>query len=133
MPKEVYDIFIRDFVNVSSVINITRASYADAHDGLIDGVITIDYNGTVHKVASEGNGRLDCASGALCQTLGMDYSLESYTQHALEGTTSSKAASYVSISKDGKTYWGCGIDADIGTSSVKALVSAVNVMLNGAK
>ena len=133
MPKEVYDIFMRDFVNLTSVINITRASYADAHDGLIDGVITIDHNGTVHKVASEGNGRLDCASGALCQILGIDYSLESYTQHALEGTTSSKAASYVSISKDGKTYWGCGIDADIGTSSVKALVSAVNVMLNGAK
>ena len=50
---------------------------------------------------------------------------------ALDGKTSSNAASYVSIVSDvsGKTYWGTGIDSDIGASSVKALVSAVNVML----
>jgi len=133
LPKEVYDIFVRDFVNASSIINITRASYSESHDGLIDGIITIDYNGKLSKVASEGNGRLDCASKALCQALGINYTLESYTQHALEGTTSSEAASYVSIAKDGKTYWGCGIDADIGTSSAKALVSAVNIMLKSEK
>ena len=133
LPKEVYDIFVRDFVNASSIINIIRASYSESHDGLIDGIITIDYNGNLSKVASEGNGRLDCASKALCQALGINYTLESYTQHALEGTTSSEAASYVSIAKDGKTYWGCGIDADIGTSSAKALVSAVNIMLKSEK
>ena len=58
--------------------------------------------------------------------LGIDYSLESYTQHAIEEKTTSKAASYVSVVKDGKTYWGTGIDSDISASSVKALVSAVN-------
>ena len=133
LPKEVYDIFISDFVNVSEKINIARASYTDSHDGLIDGIITIEYDGNVKKVVAEGNGRLDCASSALCSVLNIDYTLDSYTQHALEGATSSKAASYVSISRNGKTYWGCGIDADIGTSSVKALVSAVNIMLKSEK
>ena len=129
LPAEVYDIFMRDYVNLSEKVNISRANYTDSHDGVIEGIVTIDFEGKVSKVASEGNGRLDCASNALKSVLGVDYVLESYSQHALDERTTSKAASYVSIAKDGKVYWGCGIDSDIGTSSVKALVSAVNKML----
>lgn len=132
LPKEVYDIFLRDFVNLTSGVNILRANYADSHDGSIEGIITIDFGGKTHKVASEGNGRLDCASNALKTVIGLDYSLDSYTQHAIEEHTTAEAASYVSIVKDGKTYWGTGIDSDIGTSSVKALVSAVNKALADA-
>ena len=80
-----------------------------------------------------GNGRLDCVSNAIKSVIGKNYTLETYTQHALEGKTSSKAASYVSIALDGKVYYGTGIDSDISTSSVKALISAVNVMLASKK
>ena len=58
--------------------------------------------------------------------IGKEYTLESYIQHALEEKSNSKAASYVSIVLDGKTYWGTGIHTDIMTSSVYALVSAIN-------
>ena len=51
------------------------------------------------------------------------------TVSAVEEQTTAKAASYVSIVLDGKTYWGAGIDSDIIVSSVKALISAVNIML----
>ena len=129
LPTEVYDIFKRDYVNVSSNINIMRANYADSHDGAIEGVITIDFAGRIQKVASDGNGRLDCVSNAIKQVAGLDYTLDTYAQHAIDGKTDSMAASYVSIVSGGKVYWGAGIDGDIGTSSVKALVSAVNRML----
>ena len=129
MPAEVYDIFVRDYVNLSGEISILRANFADAHDGSIEGVITIARGDNVQKVASDGNGRLDCVSNAIKAVARLDYTLETYSQHALEGKTSSMAASYVSIVSGGKTYWGAGIDGDIGTSSVKALVSAVNKML----
>jgi 2-isopropylmalate synthase len=55
---------------------------------------------------------------------------DSYTEHDLEGKSSSKASSYVSIKYNNKAYYGAGIDSDIIVSSVKALVSAVNIMLN---
>jgi 2-isopropylmalate synthase len=54
---------------------------------------------------------------------------DSYQEHDLEGKSSSKASSYVSIQHEGKPYYGAGIDNDIIVSSVKALVSAVNIML----
>ena len=132
-PSEVYEIFMRDFVNLTSQVNVTRAVYTDTSDGNIVGVVKIEHSGTSTEVTSMGNGRLDCVSNAIKSVIGKNYTLETYTQHALEGKTSSKAASYVSIALDGKVYYGTGIDSDISTSSVKALISAVNVMLASKK
>ena len=130
-PSEVYEIFIRDFVNVSSPLKLMGAVYTDLALG-VSGEITLKMAEKERTVSSRGNGRLDCVSNAVKQFLGCDYSLETYTQHALEEKTTSQAASYVSIVKDGKTYWGAGIDSDIIVSSVKALISAVNRMLSEA-
>ncbi len=128
MPKEVYDIFMRDFVNVSSPINVTRAVYNDENGGVIANV-TISYNGHEVTVNKIGNGRLDAVAKALEEVTGLTYTLENYTQHALEGKSTSRAASYVSISYNGKMSWGVGIDSDIIAASVKALCSAVNRVL----
>ena len=65
----------------------------------------------------------------VCLVTGKQYSLENYVEHALEEKSSSKAASYVCIVSDNKPFWGAGIHTDIMTSSVRALVSAVNRML----
>ncbi len=130
MPKEVYDIFLRDYVNQTSPVNVTKAKYTEFDDGNIEASVSIEFGGRTIGATSVGNGRLDCVSNALRSSLGIDYSLENYTQHAIEGKSDAKAAAYVSIVKDGKTYWGAGIDSDIGNSSVKALVSAVNAYLS---
>ena len=132
MPQEVYDIFTRDFVNITDCVDVVRAVYTDEQDG-IRAESTIRYAGKEMPVQSFGNGRLDAIAGALREVTGLDYSLESYTEHDLEGRSSSKAASYVSIRHDGKLYWGVGIDSDIIVSSVKALVSAVNIMFRADK
>ena len=36
------------------------------------------------------------------------------------------AAAYVECQVDGRTLWGVGVDADIATASLKAVVSSVN-------
>ena len=82
------------------------------------------------SVNSEGNGRLDSVSNALKAALGIDFVLESYTEHATEEKSTAKAASYVSISHGGKVFWGAGIDSDIIVSSVKALVSSFNLLIS---
>ncbi len=128
-PSEVYEIFLKDFVNVDGILSVGAASYTDESAEMVQGKIEIIYQGKTQTVAVEGNGRLDCASKAIKEVLGKDYVLESYAEHALEEKSSSKAASYVCISSAGKSYWGAGIHSDIMTSSILALVSAVNVML----
>lgn len=133
MPEEVYEIFLRDFVNLSCRLNVKKTSYTEQAGGILKGNAVIEYEGKEYTVQTSGNGRLDSTSNAIKSVTGIDYSLESYTQHAIEEHTTAKAASYVSIVKDGVTYWGTGIDSDIGTSSIKALVSAVNKILKDNK
>ena len=129
MPSEVYDIFMRDYVNQDSHLKLLKSSYIELDDGNIEGNVLLEYNGKSIGVVSVGNGRLDSVGGAIKSALNVDFSLDTYTQHAIEGKTSAKAAAYVAISSNGKTFWGAGIDSDIGASSVKALISAVNAML----
>ena len=128
-PKEVYDIFIRDFVNVDTPVYVEKAIYTDKDDGIV-AECTIKYNGVSYVRVSQGNGRLDAVSNAIKDVIGIDYIFDSYTEHDLEGKSSSKASSYVSIKNNDKAYYGAGIDSDIIVSSVKALVSAVNIMLS---
>ena len=130
LPDEVYEIFMRDYVNRTAHIRIDRSAFTDTADGTIVGAVKMTVEDKTSEVTSSGNGRLDCVSNAIKSVTGIAYSLETYTQHALEGKTTSRAASYVSISKDGKIYWGTGIDSDIASSSVKALVSAVDMLLS---
>ena len=131
-PIEVYEIFKRDFVNICDEIDVERAIYDDTEMG-IDANCVIKIKNDYFKTSSKGNGRLDAISNALKQVTGIDYTLDSYTEHDLEGRSSSKAASYVSVKFNGKTYWGVGVDSDIIVSSVKALVSAVNIMYKEIK
>lgn len=128
-PKEVYDIFVRDFVNVNTLVDVEKAIYTDK-DGGIEVECTIKYNGVSYVRVVKGNGRLDAVSNAIKDVIGIDYIFDSYTEHDLEGKSSSKASSYVSIKHNDKAYYGAGIDSDIIVSSVKALVSAVNIMLS---
>ena len=58
------------------------------------------------------------------------YSRGIYTEHALESGSTSKAVTYVGITDNsGKTHWGAGVHEDIITSSIQALVSAINKKL----
>ncbi len=128
-PSEVYDIFLRDFVNVDDVLSVGNASYTDESAEVVQGSVEITYRGETQTVEVAGNGRLDCVSKAIKKVTGKEYVLESYVEHALEEKSSSKAASYVCISSEGKAFWGAGIHSDIMTSSILALVSAINILL----
>jgi 2-isopropylmalate synthase len=52
--------------------------------------------------------------------------LYDYVEHALSGGGDALAAAYVELNVNGTRLWGVGIDADISTASLKAVVSAVN-------
>jgi 2-isopropylmalate synthase len=57
---------------------------------------------------------------------GIDIKLYDYVEHALSASGDALAAAYVELQVDGTRLWGVGIDADISTASLKAVVSAVN-------
>ncbi len=128
LPDEVFDIFKESYVDITSPLNVTATHFVQ--HGNIEATVSLEYNGRSAAATDVGNGRLDAVSNAVSSYTGIKYTINSYTEHALEVGSHSKAVSYVEITaENGKGYWGTGIDTDIVTSSIKALVSAVNNML----
>ncbi|HAG12962.1 MAG TPA: 2-isopropylmalate synthase [Ruminococcus sp.] len=128
MPDEVYEIFKQHYVDITAPLHLTGVHFKQ-HNG-IEATIDIDYNGRIASATNNGNGRLDAVSNAVRSYTGLHYTIQSYTEHALEVGSSSKAVSYVEIRNDRQeSFWGVGIDTDIVTSSINAFVSAVNIML----
>ena len=79
----------------------------------------------VVAATASGNGPI-AAFLAIMAEQGVDVKLYDYVEHALSASGDALAAAYVELSVNGKRLWGVGIDADISTASLKAVVSAVN-------
>lgn len=125
-PAEVLDIFIREFVNINTPLSLCDYHFVRSGNQ-IKAILTVEYNGEVRDISADGNGRLDAVSNAIRKNLGISYSNLTYTEHALEEGSTSKAVSYVGILNDnGKMSWGAGIHDDIIASSIYALFSAIN-------
>ena len=127
--KEVYEIFMDSYVNIENPVKVDETHFTRGKE--VVGEITMEYDGKTVVAAAKGNGRLDAISNAIKTELNIEYTLETYTEHALKQSSAAEAVSYVEIAdENGRRFWGTGIDTDILTSSAKALVSAINIMLN---
>ena len=124
-PAEVYNVFLEKFVNNRPVFDVPECHFKQLGEG-IEAAVTVESRGKKCEVRAEGNGRLDAVSNALKQHFGAAFTLTTYEQHAMSEKSDSKALSFVGVEKDGKAYWGAGIDEDVVRSSIKALVSALN-------
>jgi len=85
---------------------------------LRDGVGELEAHGT-------GNGPISAFLAVLAQQ-GVSINLHDYVEHTLSEGGDAQAAAYVELEVNGQTLWGVGIDGDISTASLKAVISAVN-------
>lgn len=94
-------------------------------DGVVELKATLRDNDQELKVQGSGNGPISAFLEVLAKQ-GITVSLLDYTEHTLSASGDALAAAYVELSVAGKTLWGVGIDGDISTASLKAVISAVN-------
>jgi 2-isopropylmalate synthase len=72
-----------------------------------------------------GNGPISAFIAVLTER-GQELRLLDYVEHTLSEGGDALAAAYIELEIAGKNLWGVGIDGDIATASLKALISAVN-------
>ncbi len=129
LPDEIYQLFQNEYVNVEMPYKLIDFSLKKEPDGSRSGEVIMLVNGKEQTYKARGNGRLDAVSSALQQNLGVSYKDLTYSEHALEIGQASRAMAYIGITgTDGCTFWGAGMDTDIITASILALVSAINRM-----
>lgn len=125
---EVHAVFMEQYVNLSSPLNILgieREDFSKTGEVRVEADITM--NGKESKVSGTGNGPISAFVDALEQNGWKDFNLLDYRQHSIGGGSKTKAAAYIQIRhEDGLAYFGCGIDANIELAGLRALVSAFN-------
>ena len=130
-------------LKVSDIYEIFQAAYFRSKDPISVGAIhffhrknivetQIEFitNEGTHTLRAFGNGSLDAISNALKNFTGIQYRLEVYTEHSMQGHGSgSVAAAYIGIrDTDGNMSWGACIDTDIIHAGANALLGAFNNM-----
>ena len=130
LGDEIYQIFHDNYVNVSTPYNLIDFSLKKEVDGTRSGYVELEINGKPTVFKAKGNGRLDAISNAIQENTDVRYTDLTYSEHALEIGSTSRAMAYIGVTgTDGKITWGAGMDTDIITASVMALFSAINRMV----
>jgi len=91
--------------------------------------LTVDIGGTPHILSGEGNGPINAAMHAL-QGAGIEAQVRSYEERSMvpmgeDGNA--RAVAFIEMAANGRgERYGVGIDSNIVTASIKALISGIN-------
>jgi 2-isopropylmalate synthase len=128
-PAQMWDAFVDEYLPNSaapwgrfSLRSLAQASAVDAVDSLT--VVVRDGDKDV-TLEGSGNGPIAAFCNAL-EGYGVDVRVLDYHEHALSAGGDAKAAAYLECAVGDTVLWGVGIDPNIVTASLKAVVSAVN-------
>lgn len=92
--------------------------------------LSVEIDGTPHLLAGEGNGPINAAVHAL-QSAGIAVQVRSYEERSMvpmgdDGNARACAFMEIAGGNGGGDFYGVGIDANIVTASLKALISGIN-------
>ncbi|MDR6115190.1 MULTISPECIES: 2-isopropylmalate synthase [unclassified Sphingomonas] len=87
----------------------------------------VQVDGEEKSISGRGNGLISSVIAALADTTGPALEVVDYNEHAIGHGADAQAAAYVEArTADGRTVFGVGLDTDIATASVRAVLSAAN-------
>ena len=89
----------------------------------------IGVNGREQSVSGRGNGLISSVCATLAESFGVQLEVRDYSEHAMGKGADARAAAYVEcVGPDGQVIWGVGIDEDVATAGVRAVLSAANAL-----
>ena len=136
-PDEVFELFKREFLNISEPYALSRAKFyeeavagSSANITHFSGVLSV--RGSFVPLESRGNGPIDAFFNALGQAGIEGYSFITYSEHAISMGSDSQAVAYIQLrAPGGRRIFGVGTEHNINFASVKGILSAINRFENG--
>jgi len=86
-------------------------------------------DGAERSIVGQGNGPIAAYVDALEKALGLRIDVVDYREHALSSGSDAKAIAYVEASVGGRTIFGCGMDPNLASASLRAVTSVANRFL----
>jgi 2-isopropylmalate synthase len=124
-PAQMWEVFEAEYLarRTPVALNSHHTSSADGEDDQLD--VNVYLGEEKRALTGRGNGPIAAFVDALA-SVGYDVRVLDYAEHALSEGGDARAAAYVECAIGERILWGVGIDANIVTASLKAVVSAVN-------
>jgi 2-isopropylmalate synthase len=95
----------------------------------MDGVVALEAvlrdSKTEVEVSGTGNGPISAFINVI-EKQGLSVRVLDYVEHTLSSGAEAQAAAYTELEVNGHVLWGVGIDGDIATASLKAIISGIN-------
>jgi 2-isopropylmalate synthase len=126
---DMWDVFSQQYLPDAPRVSLrSHEVRMDGERAEITAQILVD--GQAVTVTGAGNGPIDAFVGAVADGLGVKIDVVDYTEHSRSRGSNASAVAYVETeSPDGGLRWGVGIDPNILTASLKAVLSAVDYRL----
>ncbi len=122
--SQIWDIFEKKYlqpVNNYSYIKHSSSSKDDLHKL----ELTMNMNNEETTIQGSGNGPIDSFVNGLSEKIGVEIKVADYHQTAISSGSDAKAAAYIELEKDGKTFWGVGIHPNTTRASFDAIIGFI--------
>ncbi len=126
--SQIWDIFEKKYlqpVNNYSYIKHSSSSKDDLHKL----ELTMNMNNEEITIQGSGNGPIDSFVNGLSEKIGVEIKVADYHQTAISSGSDAKAAAYIELEKDGKTFWGVGIHPNTTRASFDAIIVGLSKLL----
>jgi 2-isopropylmalate synthase len=125
---DIWNIFDREYLSVASPYRyMAHHLVEDSTKDEVELATDIEYAGKKRHIAGRGNGPIDAFVHAIAEATGDQVRLLDYHEHSVGAGTNATAITYIEMRvNDGASLHGVGMDSNIVTASLKAILSGLN-------
>ncbi|MBE7323699.1 2-isopropylmalate synthase [Nocardioides sp. Y6] len=138
-PAKIWEVFSAEYLDRTEPLRLNSVHTSSAAGEKDQLTVNVYVDGEVRTLQGEGNGPINAFTNALNEMVAEEQAANNpvyadrgdvrvldYHEHALSSGGDAIAAAYVECAVGDQVVWGVGLDANIVTASLKAVVSAVN-------
>lgn len=125
MPNEIFELFKKEYLEIRPEIQLKNYELAEKA-GTVSMEAEVLLNGKLKAFKTKGNGPIDAFYNGLHEFGIPTFKFISYQEHSLAEGSDSKAVAYIQLENQaGKRVFGVGVDSNINTASIQAVICAV--------
>ena len=126
--SQIWEIFDANYLKPKN--NFSYIKHSSTSDGDLHSLkLEMNMDAKAIKIEGTGNGPIDSFINGLSNQFGFDIKVTDYHQTAISSGSDAKAAAYIELEKDGKTFWGVGIHPNTTRASFDSIIVGLSKLL----
>jgi 2-isopropylmalate synthase len=126
--SQIWEIFDANYLKPKN--NFSYIKHSSTSDGDLHSLkLEMNMDAKAIKIEGTGNGPIDSFMNGLSNQFGFDIKVADYHQTAISSGSDAKAAAYIELEKDGKTFWGVGIHPNTTRASFDSIIVGLSKLL----